>query len=205
VPAATTAAPEATTVPAPPAVPEFGRAVAVAAVAGAVLVRPTPDAPARLLSELATVPDGAHIDARRGTVELVSALDALGTTQTGRFRGGVFGVRQPAAGRGMTRIELLGGSFAACRARAADAGAHAAAKRRKPVRRLWGSDDHGRFQTSGRGSVATVRGTRWLTEDSCEGTLTRVEQGAVSVYDRATHRAVVVRAGHSYLARRAAR
>jgi ferric-dicitrate binding protein FerR (iron transport regulator) len=49
--------------------------------------------------------------------------------------------------------------------------------------------------------VATVRGTSWYVEDRCDGTLTRVSKGSVSVYDRGRHRTVVVRAGHSYLAR----
>jgi hypothetical protein len=46
-----------------------------------------------------------------------------------------------------------------------------------------------------------VRGTRWLTLDRCDGTLTRVTNGAVVVRDYRRHRNVVVRAGHSYLAK----
>jgi hypothetical protein len=46
-----------------------------------------------------------------------------------------------------------------------------------------------------------VRGTRWLTEDRCGGTLTRVTDGAVVVRDLARRRNVIVRAGHSYLAK----
>ena len=45
-----------------------------------------------------------------------------------------------------------------------------------------------------------MRGTRWLTVDRCDGTLTRVTSGAVSVRDFRRF-AVLVRAGHSYLAR----
>ena len=56
------------------------------------------------------------------------------------------------------------------------------------------------FRTRGGNSVATVRGTAWYVEDRCDGTLTRVSKGSVSVYDRGRHRTVVVRAGHSYLA-----
>ena len=62
-------------------------------------------------------------------------------------------------------------------------------------------DDGGRFRTYGRHSHATVRGTRWLTEDRCGGTLTRVASGAVAVRDRIRRRTVLVRAGRSYLAR----
>ena len=69
------------------------------------------------------------------------------------------------------------------------------------VRRLWGRDSGGSFRTHGRHSQATVRGTRWVTVDRCDGTLTSVRQGAVSVRDFVRHRTVLVRAGHSYLAR----
>jgi ferric-dicitrate binding protein FerR (iron transport regulator) len=74
-------------------------------------------------------------------------------------------------------------------------------KKRKPPRRLWGSDSQGKFRTRGGNSVATVRGTAWYVEDRCDGTLTRVSKGSVSVYDRGRRRTIVVRAGHSYLAR----
>ena len=65
---------------------------------------------------------------------------------------------------------------------------------------MWGQDSGGRFQTHGKSSVATVRGTRWLTEDTCTGTRVRVAQGAVSVKP-AGKRAVLVRAGHSLFTR----
>jgi hypothetical protein len=69
------------------------------------------------------------------------------------------------------------------------------------VRELWGRDHGGRFRSHGRHSHATVRGTRWLTADRCDGTLTRVTNGSVAVRDFARHRTVVVRAGHSYVAK----
>jgi hypothetical protein len=46
-----------------------------------------------------------------------------------------------------------------------------------------------------------VRGTRWLTEDRCDGTLTRVKRGKVAVRDIAKRKTVVVRAGRKYIAR----
>jgi len=70
------------------------------------------------------------------------------------------------------------------------------------VRSLWSKDSHGQFQTYGHDSVATVRGTEWVTEDRCDGTLTRVVRGVVSVRARGARRPVTVTAGHSYLARR---
>jgi hypothetical protein len=44
-------------------------------------------------------------------------------------------------------------------------------------------------------------GTRWLTEDLCEGTLIRVVTDRVVVTNLITHRLVTVNAGHSYLAK----
>ena len=56
----------------------------------------------------------------------------------------------------------------------------AAAKKKK--RRLWG-DGSGKFRTKGKHSAATVVGTKWLVEDRCTTTLTRVVRGRVSVRD----------------------
>jgi hypothetical protein len=46
-----------------------------------------------------------------------------------------------------------------------------------------------------------VRGTVWTTTDRCDGTLTTVRKGRVTVRDFRRRRSVVVRAGRSYLAR----
>jgi hypothetical protein len=46
-----------------------------------------------------------------------------------------------------------------------------------------------------------VRGTVWITADRCDGTLTTVRRGRVTVRDFRRRRNVVVRAGKSYLAR----
>jgi hypothetical protein len=71
------------------------------------------------------------------------------------------------------------------------------------VRSLWARDHHGAFRTHGRDSVATVRGTEWLTQDRCDGTLTQVLDGAVSVRGVRATRGVLVRAHHQHLARHA--
>jgi hypothetical protein len=135
-----------------------------------------------------------------------SAAQRWATADTGRFWGSKFQIRQPRHAGGMTTLVLRGGDFSVCRrparrSRGAAVLAKASYIRRDPVRRLWGHDSGGRFRTFGRHSQATVRGTRWLTVDRCDGTLTRVAAGAVAVRDRVRHRTVVVRAGHSYFAR----
>ena len=100
----------------------------------------------------------------------------------------------------MTEL-VLRGPLPTCTGGAGARAAAASAKR--PPRRLWGRDDHGRFRTRGSNSVATVRGTAWYVEDRCDGTLTRVSKGSVSVRDLRRQRTVIVNAGKSYLARSA--
>jgi hypothetical protein len=182
--------------------PVIGRTVVVSPGRGKVLVRRPGTTRFRRLGAAARVPVGSVIEARDGRVRLVSAVDAEGRLQMGTFWGGRFKVRQRRSGNGMTALVLKGGSFAACARRASGATA-VASRRRRAVRRLWSSDRHGRFRTHGNNSVATARGTRWLTEDYCGGTLTRVRGGAVAVRDRARRRTVLVKAGQSYFARAA--
>lgn len=181
-----------------PVAPVLGRSVAVAARNGTVRVR-RPDASRSVpLVAGATVPTGSVLDATAGTVALTSALDARGTVQTGEFTGGRFVVRQ--SGRDGTIDVYLRGSLGGCRAGIARLASTAGERR---GRRLWARDHGGRFRTHGGNSVATARGTRWFTEDTCAGTRTRVIEGAVSVRDLRRKRTVTVRAGRSYLARRA--
>jgi hypothetical protein len=184
--------------------PSLGQSVGVAVATGTVHIRTAPGRDLHALDAAAAIPTGAHVDARAGSVELSAALDGSGTMQTATFSGAIFEVRQPTDGKGLTQLVLTGGDFSACRATRAKRGvvarAAAAKGHGKPVRSLWGKDDHGRFQTRGKGAVGTVRGTRWLTQDFCDGTLTRVVEGSVAVRDLAKHKTVVVHAGHSYFA-----
>jgi hypothetical protein len=185
-------------VPAPAAPPVLGHSVAIAPASGSVLVRVPGATHAAVLSGAASVPLGSILDTRAGSVTLQTGLPG-GATQTGTFRGGLFEVRQPTGGHGMTEL-VLRGALPTCPAGGARA---AAVTRKRPPRALWGHDRHGRFRTRASNSVITVRGTTWYVADRCDGTLTRVTSGSVSVRDLHRHRTVVVRAGHNYLARRA--
>jgi hypothetical protein len=176
-----------------PEKPKLGRTVAVGPRAGTVRVR-KPHKGFVTLAAGADLPSGSVVDATHGRVAMTSALGG-GDTQTGEFSGGRFLVRQSKNGSGMVDIYLRG-SLGRC------AAVTVARKHRTRARRLWGRDHGGKYRTHGANSVATVRGTRWLTRDTCAGTLTRVTRGVVSVRDLRRHRTVTVRAGHSYLARR---
>ena len=143
------------------------------------------------------IPVGSIIDATKGVSRLTMATNATSTeTQVARFSQGVFKTEQ-GKGSALTTAVLLGpGNFrTACKP-----SGYLAKKKKRPRRRLFGSGS-GRFRTRGRHSTATVRGTKWVTEDRCDGTLTIVKSGSVTVRDFARRKTIVVKAGHRYLAR----
>jgi hypothetical protein len=159
------------------------------------------------------VPNGTLVDARKGRFALTVAA-AGETTASTVFYDGIASVTQLAAtdptAPGVTELALQGGDFGKpCVSALAKAKPKKKAKRKtlaleqdkpvKPVRRLWG-DGSGSFRTRGRYGSATVRGTIWLTEDYCNGTLVRVQRGLVAVRDVVKNRTVLVPAGKSYFA-----
>ncbi len=145
------------------------------------------------LSDIGALPVGALVDTRKGEVRLESELPD-GTVQAGFFRGGLFRVSQ--ARSGMTTVRLTGRlSCASDRTMASTS----RKRKRKRKRKIWGRDSGGKFRTHGRDSVATVRGTRWLTMDTCRGTVTRVVEGSVRVRPKRGGRPVIVEAGERLL------
>jgi Fibronectin type III domain len=184
-----------TTPTAPPPTPDLGASVVAAPASGELLVR-RPNSSQFVPLELgAELPMGTIVDATNGTLAITSALPR-GGSQTGRFGGGLFAIRQ--GRRGYLDLFLRG------RLACGDSGvstASVAAAAAKKKRRLWGKDHGGRFRTHGRNSHATVRGTRWVVVDTCRGTLTRVTSGSVIVTDKVRDKRVRVDAGERYLAR----
>jgi hypothetical protein len=204
---ATPASEEAPTPVPPAAAPVIGESMGVKPVDGTVRVRLPNSTGYVSLAAAGSVPSGAVVDARQGAIVLRTAV-ANGRTQAATIRGAIFEVRQSATGKGMTDLILRQGPPASCSptgsaavARAAMAHGFATKKANSASGGLWAHDKHGRFRTRGRDSVATVRGTRWVTRETCAGTLTRVMEGAVDVFDLRKHRTVRVSAGHAYLAR----
>jgi hypothetical protein len=152
------------------------------------------------------IPVGSLIDATHGRVDLraapppttpaAAATAAAGKVQDAEFYDGAFTVRQSRANP-VAQIRLAGGRLRACTATAAAVSAKTLPHR---VLRLLHASGHGKFETEGRYAAATVRGTIWLTEDFCDGTLVRVTRGVVTVRNLVTHATVRVTAGHSYFA-----
>lgn len=182
-----TPTPTPTVVPVP--TPVAGRVIVAARDRGTVLVKPTGATRYEPLDAAKGIPVGSTIDARKGRVRLTSFPRAGAPPETAVFYAGIFRITQA---RGITDLKLVE-ALAAC-----PRGKASSAAKKPKKRRLWG-DGKGSFRTSGKYSAATVRGTKWLVEDSCAGTLTRVTQGSVTV--RHGKRTIVVRAGKRYLAR----
>ena len=150
------------------------------------------------LTDPVQIPVGSKIDTRRGRVTLISAANNRGGVQDAWFYEGIFRVSQT---RGSAPITEL--AMAETLARCPRAKRSASAAQKKPkTRKLWG-DGKGKFRTRGQFSSATVRGTKWVVIDRCDGTLTRVVRGSVTVRDTVRKRTVIVRAGKQYLARKA--
>jgi CSLREA domain-containing protein len=146
------------------------------------------------LDEGEQIPLGTIVDVRKGRVTIVAAA---GDGQTADFYGGIFKLGQTKGASPITVLTLV--EKLSCPKSKSKSKASAAAKKKRK-RRLWG-DGKGRFRTKGRHSAATVVGTKWLVEDRCTSTLTRVARGKVRVRDFVKKKTVLVKTGKKYVAR----
>jgi hypothetical protein len=140
------------------------------------------------LEEGQQIPVGSVIDTTKGRVTIVAAGG-----QAADFYDGIFRITQGKGARPLTTLTLV-------EALSCPKAGKAVAAAKKKKRRLWG-DGNGKFRTKGKHSAATVVGTKWLVEDRCSSTLTRVVRGRVSVRDFVKKKTVIVRAGKKYVAR----
>jgi hypothetical protein len=184
--------------------PVFGKTANLSRVTGTIIVNtPGPGGPVTVPGSV-QVPINSIIDTSKGAVHLITARNITGGTQAGNFHGGKFKLRQKKTkarkghkGRHHQTADLiLLGKSVSCPAN----GTKANAARRRHRGRVWGNA-RGSFRTVGQNSAATVKGTKWLVQDSCSGTLTRVVRGTVIVQDFVHHKTVIVKKGHKYLAR----
>jgi hypothetical protein len=132
----------------------------------------------------------------------VTTITPSGHIQTIVFFAGKFKLTQQR--NGLVVATLFGGNFSGCPTKrershlASVSSSHASGKH--VVRKLW-AEGHGKYETKGNYASGAVQGTRWLTEDLCEGTLIRVATDRVLVTNLVNHRHFSVKAGHKYLAK----
>ncbi len=173
--------------------PVAGKSVNVEPVSGTVKIKRRGSKRFVRLTAEAHIPVGSTIDTRRGRIA-ITAAQGSGRTASADFYDGLFKLTQTKRAKPITTLTLTE-KLSCARANSATTAA-----KKKKKRRLWGNGK-GRFRTKGRHSAATVLGTKWLVEDRCTSTLTRVVRGRVSVRDFGRRKTVTVRAGKRYTAR----
>jgi hypothetical protein len=174
--------------------PGFGNSAIVEPVRGTVGLRLPGTRPFVRAPGPIDVPLRSTIDPGKGTVWVSTARRRGGRVQRASLRGGRFSVVQP-GGRAVTQLRLAGFNFGKCRSPKADR-----KKVRRQLRARIQKQRRGEQEVVGRYSRAGSEGTTWVTEDRCDGTLTRVIEGTVWVHDFTGKRTVRVRADHTYLA-----
>jgi hypothetical protein len=177
--------PTPTATPAP--TPVANKSVGAAPTRGTVLVR-QPGTTKFLKLTPTVIKNGSEVDARKGRVEITTSANEKAV-----FYDGIFKVTQS---KGLTTL-TLSQKLTGC---PKGKGRASAAAKRPKTRKLWG-DGKGKFRTKGSYSAATVRGTKWLVQDTCTTTKTTVKVGVVDVLDTVKHRKIVLRKNKTYTAR----
>ena len=152
---------------------------------------------------VATLPVGATVDASKGVVAIHAAANGFqpgsprARRQSATIRAGIFAIRQARARtkRATIPTDLI-------MAHPADAKVACTASRpRKSVVRSLTIVAKGLFRTVGGASTATARNATFTTTDRCDGTLTRVRKGRVTLKLKRRGPIVRVSAGRTYLAK----
>lgn len=186
--------------------PQAGVTTVVRQLAGEVYVR----LPRRSLYQesgfvplkgIAALPVGTIVDTRKGEIELqaaangFSARDRRARRQSARVKAGLFAIRQKRAKRKAKRARI-----ATDIALMSPAGAETPCRRgpSKGVVRSVSLVAKGLFRTLGGAATATARNATFVTTDRCDGTLTEVGKGRVSLKVKGRRKPVTVRAGGAY-------
>jgi hypothetical protein len=181
----------------PPTPPVLGRTFNAAPVSGLVYVRvPGAGEPVQPLTDARQLPVGTTLDTRHGVVRLTTATTSHGRTASGSFSGATVTLVQARTGAAVAALIFVRASTArkACATPSGEA---------PPETALAGlsATVTGRFAVRGHAGSATAAAATWKTTDRCDGLLTSVTRGTVSVDDPARGRPVTLGRGQTYLAR----
>jgi Fibronectin type III domain len=155
------------------------------------------------LTEARQIPVGSILETTGGVVGITTATTSArnGKLQSGDFGAGIFKLLQGRKQKGLTELNIIDNHSArkvcATLGKARVAASHPSGK----VLGRLNASAHGRFTTRGQYSAATVRGTVWSVANQCDGTLTHVKRGVVSVRDFRRRKTITLFTGESYLAR----
>jgi Ca2+-binding RTX toxin-like protein len=169
-----------------------GRSASVSRLRGNLFVRPRSMDRFIPLTGTMTLPVRSSVDARKGVAEL-STRSRRGRRKVSVLRGALFAFDQIPSQSALTDARLSDASLRHC----ADRGNQASNKGQT----LW-IRSRGRVRVLGFAGYGIGRNATWTTTDRCDGTLVRVLQGKVRVFDRSRKRSFALRAGERHLAKR---
>jgi len=154
------------------------------------------------LTEARQIPVGSTLETTGGVVAVATATATAGKTQSGEFGAGIFTLLQSRKQKGLTELDIVDNHSPSQVCSTVGKKARTASKHlsSKVLGRLTGTA-HGGFTTRGQYSAATVRGTVWGVRNRCDGTLTKVTRGIVSVRDFRRRKTITLFTGQSYLAK----
>jgi hypothetical protein len=212
----------------PPPPPVLGKTANVSPVSGIVYIELPPGAtlalfsPSSLSSEAFTaltkgqsfipltearqIPFGSILDTSKGVAHITTATTASpkGKLQFGDFGAGLFKLLQARKQQGLTELNLIDNHPARQLCATIGKGKKASIASSHPSQKVLGrltANSRGHFTGRGQYSAATVRGTTWAVTNRCDGTLTRVVRGELTVRDFRLRKTVTLFTGQSYLAR----
>ena len=157
------------------------------------------------LKGVAAIPIGSTVDARKGEIEMESAAngfaarDRRAKRQSARIKAGMFAIRQKRAKRNAAKTATIGTDVALLSPPGAEAPC-----RRGPAKGIVRSVSmvvKGLYRAIGGATTATARSATFATTDRCDGTLTEVGKGRISLAVKGRKKPVVVRGGAAYFAK----
>jgi hypothetical protein len=157
------------------------------------------------LKGVAAVPVGSTVDTRKGEIEMQSAAngyaakDLRAKQQSARIRAGLFVIKQKRAKKGAAKKTAIATDIGLL----SPPGAEAACVKGPPkgIVRTMSMVAKGLYRAVGGATTATARSATFVTTDRCDGTLTEVGRGRVTLAVKGSKKPVVVRAGGAYLAK----
>ena len=194
--------------------PVAGVSMLVQAVSGEVYVR-LPSRGTRGLRQaasfvplkgIAALPIGTEVDTRKGTISLQTAgngydpASARAQRQQATLSAAMFKIRQARVLKGVAKSAAIPTDLALQTPPEATRACVGSRPLKGAVRTL-SATVKGYFRTIAGASTTTARNATFNVSDRCEGTLTEVGRGKVSVAVKGRKKPITVTAGHAYLVR----
>lgn len=190
----------------PPA--DFNRSIVLDPVDGTTTVKPKAGGSTLALDSDENVPINSVVDTTSSEVLLTVEPEASGGVDRTSLSEGPFALRQVTTKtKPITELVLkdLPPRCSSKKAKKAGGMFSEVARTAASSRRRLFARGRGRFRTRGRYGSGTKRGTVFLTEDRCDGTLFKVTEGQIAVRDFVTGKTIIVNAGGRYFARQGKR